>query len=617
MKQEKGPDFNKAQLEAVNHNKGPMMVLAGPGSGKTLVITHRTKTLIEKYKVEPSKILVITFTKAAAEEMKGRFQRLMGSSYVPVRFGTFHAVFFSILKHAYHYNASNIIREGDKQRIMQEIVEKQELDLEDTNEFVQDLLREISLVKGEMMDLAHYYPMNCGRDVFQNIFKEYNLALQRRKQIDFDDMLVYCYELLTARKDILRMWQQQFSYILIDEFQDINKVQYDIIRMLAKPEDNLFIVGDDDQSIYRFRGAKPEIMLQFEKVYPKAKKVFLDVNYRSTACIVETAAMVIKQNKKRFSKQIRTTNERGKAVALQEFENIKQQNEEVISLVKQYQEKGVALSQIAVLFRTNTQPRPLISKFMEYNIPFTMREQIPNIYEHWIARNIMAYFKLAMGQRDRSLFLQVANRPKRYLSRQVFDTQEISFERLKTFFDDKKWMIERLEQFEYDVQTMEDMAPYAAMNYIRKGIDYDSFLEEYAQYRHIKVEELYDILDELMEMAKPFNNYREWFAHVENYGQELEKQSHKNKEKKEEAVSFVTMHGSKGLEYEVVIILDANEGIIPHQKAVLEEDLEEERRMFYVAMTRAKKELYIFFSKERFHKECTMSRFVAELLSEE
>jgi len=609
------PKFNKAQKQAVEHNKGPMMVLAGPGAGKTLVITYRTKTLIEKYGVEPGKILVITFTKAAAEEMKARFQNIMDGKYVPVRFGTFHAVFFSILKHAYHYTASNIIRESEKKRILLEIVENMELDIEDLNEFIQDMENEISLVKGEMLSLEHYFPMNCAKDIFQKVYTRYNQALQRRKLIDFDDMLVYCYELLTQRPDILKMWQQQFQYILIDEFQDINKVQYDIIRLLARPNNNLFIVGDDDQSIYRFRGAKPEIMLQFEEVYPSAKKVLLDVNYRSTACIVETASMVIAHNKTRFPKNIRTDNERGQEVAIREFEDLKQQNEKIIEKVREYQKQGMPLSQIAVLFRTNMQPRALIGKFMEYNIPFCVREQIPNIYEHWIAKDIIAYIKLAQGKRDRSLFLKVANRPKRYLSRQIFDTQEISFERLRLFFEDKKWMQERLEQFEDDLSALSHMTPYAAINYIRKAIGYDEFLEEYAQFRHIKVEELYEILDELSDLAKPFQNYKEWFENMEQYALELEKQVKKKKDvQQEDAVAFVTMHGSKGLEYDIVFIVDVNEGIIPHQKAVLEEDIEEERRMFYVAMTRAKKELYIYFAKERFSKEFTMSRFLAELL---
>lgn len=608
------PSFNKAQQKAVNHKNGPMMVLAGPGSGKTFVITHRTKTLIERYQVDPGNILVITFTKAAAKEMKERFWKLMDEKYVPVHFGTFHAIFFTILKQAYRYDSSNIIREDEKKKILKSIVEELDIDIEDTNSFLEDIESEISLVKGERMSLEHYYPMNCAKDIFEKIYTRYQRCMEQRRRIDFDDMMVLCYELLSKRPDILKQWQRQFRYILIDEFQDISKVQYDLIQMLAKPENNLFIVGDDDQSIYGFRGAKPEIMHQFEKIYPDTEKVLLDVNYRSTACIVETAAMVIRNNKKRFPKRICTNNERGKEVAIREFVDVKQQNQKVIELVEHYHKNGMPYSDMAVLFRTNTQPRALIGTFLEYNIPICMKEQVPNIYKHWIAENITAYVKLALGHKERSLFLQVANRPNRFLSRQIFDTSEISFARLFQFYEEKPWMQKRLEKWEYDLEMLKNMSPFAAINFIRKGIGYDEYLAEYADYRHMKVGELYEILDELMEMAKPFRTYEDWFRHMAQYEEQLEKQQRAKQDKKEDGVSFATMHGSKGLEYEVVFIVDVNEGIIPHPKAVLEEDVEEERRMFYVAMTRAKKELYIYFTKKRWNKELTMSRFVAELL---
>ena len=550
--------------------------------------------------------------------MKQRFENLMGQSRIGVSFGTFHGIFFMILKRAYHFTSDNIITGEQRYQMMRDIISNYQLEYKDESEFIEGIFGEISKVKNNRIDINYYYSVQCGEEIFRKIFHDYQEGLKRKRLVDFDDMLTYTYELFRERKDILSAWQKKYKYILIDEFQDINRIQYEIIQMLALPENNLFIVGDDDQSIYQFRGAKPEIMLQFGEVYPSAKKVLLDINYRSTECIVRTAAMVIEHNKKRFPKNIRTENERGEEVNIREFENVKQQNEKVVSLVKDYQEKGVPLSEIAVLFRTNTQPRALIAQFMEANIPIRVKDQVPNIYEHWIAKNIIAYIKLAMGKRDRSLFLQVANRPKRYLSRQIFDTQEISFERLLTFFPDKKWMQERIEQWEYDLKTMEKMTPFAAINYIRRGIGYEEYLQEYAEYRHIKVEDLYDVLDELMDMAKPYRTYAEWFAHIENYARELEEQVKKKKEDEcEDAVEFVTMHGSKGLEYEVVFIVDVNEGIIPHQKATLEEDLEEERRMFYVAMTRAKKELYIYFSKERYEKEQEMSRFLAELLGEE
>lgn len=610
-------DFNKAQKEAIFHQKGPMLVLAGPGSGKTRVITERAKVLIEQYQVEPHKILVITFTKAAAEEMKERFKKRMGGVYAPVWFGTFHAIFFTILKHAYHYNSSNILREEQKKQFFREILQKLELEIEDENEFLGEIESEISLVKGEMISLEHYFPMNCSTEVFKTFFEEYNKKLQQYRLIDFDDMLVYCYELLSQRADILKMWQTQFEYILIDEFQDCNKIQYDIMRMLAKPENNLFIVGDDDQSIYRFRGARPEIMLKFQNDYSNAKKVLLDINYRSTKSIVEAAAKVIQKNKERFPKNIRTINEQGESVCIQSFENLLLENKKIVETVLAYKKAGILFSEMAVLFRTNTQPGALVEKLMEYNIPFRMKDNIPNIYDHWIARNIICYIKIALGNRERGLFLQIMNRPKRYISREYIDTTMVDFERLRTYYEDKDWMAERIDRLEYDLKIIKNLRPYTAIQYIRKGIGYEEYLVEYAAYRRIKSEELFDLLDEIQEASKEFETFEDWFLHIEKYGEELKEQIQKGKEQKEEAVTMSTMHSAKGLEYKVVIIVDVNEGIIPHRKAVLDADLEEERRMFYVAMTRAKRYLHIFYVKERYNKELEVSRFLSQLLPRE
>ena len=227
--------FHESQLQAIHHQEGPMMVLAGPGSGKTTVITHRVKYLVEQCGVEPGSILVITFTKAAAQEMRQRVEKLMEGRRLPVSFGTFHAVFFSILKRAYRYDASNIAREEQRTRIIRELVDKLRMDVEDEAEFTSQILTEISLVKGEMMNLDYYYSKNCSEELFKKLYQGYEKAMMDKGLLDFDDMLVLCYELFTQRKDILAAWQNKYRYILIDEFQDINRVQYEIVRMLAAP----------------------------------------------------------------------------------------------------------------------------------------------------------------------------------------------------------------------------------------------------------------------------------------------------------------------------------------------------------------------------------------------
>ena len=588
------------------------MVLAGPGSGKTLVITYRVKWLIENAGVHPSNILVITFTRAAAEEMKKRFFMFDGMENAPVTFGTFHSVFFMILRYAYRYTAANIIREDVKRRYIKEMTENMELEIEDENEFLSGIINEISYVKGEMMSLSYYHSNNCSDELFAQIYEGYEKRLREENLIDFDDMLVFCYELLKEREDIRTLWQNKFQHILIDEFQDINKVQYEIIRMLAGKGDHLFIVGDDDQSIYRFRGARPEIMLGFEEDYPEAKKVILNTNYRCSEEIVESAEHLISHNTKRFPKNMQAA--RGSKVPIT-FRNLKDAGEECTDILKGirfYYKKGIPLEDMAVIFRTNTQPRLLVGRLMEYNIPFQMRDVIPNIFDHWIARNILTYIKLAMGNRDRKLFLQVMNRPKRYISRSMITEAQVDLKKLKQQTFGKKWLYEKIDKLEMDLYLLRKMEPYAAIQYIRNGIGYEDYMNEYAQFRRMNPDDLEEVLNQIQESAKEYHSFEEWFAYIESYGEELRKQMEAGRQQKS-GVTLTTMHSSKGLEYEVVFVMDINEGVTPHKKAVKEADLEEERRLFYVAVTRAKTYLFLYSVKELYQKDAQISRYIGEL----
>lgn len=604
--------FNREQEEAITHKGGPLMVLAGPGSGKTLVITYRVKWLIENAGVHPSNILVITFTRAAAEEMKKRFFMFDGMENAPVTFGTFHSVFFMILRYAYRYTAANIIREDVKRRYIKEMTENMELEIEDENEFLSGIINEISYVKGEMMSLSYYHSNNCSDELFAQIYEGYEKRLREENLIDFDDMLVFCYELLKEREDIRTLWQNKFQHILIDEFQDINKVQYEIIRMLAGKGDHLFIVGDDDQSIYRFRGARPEIMLGFEEDYPEAKKVILNTNYRCSEEIVESAEHLISHNTKRFPKNMQAA--RGSKVPIT-FRNLKDAGEECTDILKGirfYYKKGIPLEDMAVIFRTNTQPRLLVGRLMEYNIPFQMRDVIPNIFDHWIARNILTYIKLAMGNRDRKLFLQVMNRPKRYISRSMITEPQVDLKKLKQQTFGKKWLYEKIDKLEMDLYLLRKMEPYAAIQYIRNGIGYEDYMNEYAQFRRMNPDDLEEVLNQIQESAKEYHSFEEWFAYIESYGEELRKQMEAGRQQKS-GVTLTTMHSSKGLEYEVVFVMDINEGVTPHKKAVKEADLEEERRLFYVAVTRAKTYLFLYSIKELYQKDAQISRYIGEL----
>ena len=607
--------FTKSQSMAVRHQDGPLLVLAGPGSGKTTVVTRRVQYLVQDCGIPPAFILVITFTKAAAGEMKERFLRLMGEEHTAVSFGTFHAVFFSILKLSYGFTAGNILREETRYQYLKETVERLRLEIDDENEFLTGISAEISLLKNERISPEHYFSKNCSEEIFRKIYEEFEERKRRARQIDFDDMLVYTWELLSQRPDILSAWQKKFRYILVDEFQDINQIQYDILKLLARPEDNLFIVGDDDQSIYRFRGAKPEIMLNFQKDYPGAGQVVLSDNFRSTKQIVEAAGQVIRWNQARFAKEIRARGGDGPPVKTLEFTDQQQECLYILRELQRASENGGKWSDTAVLYRTNTQPRLLIQKLMEFNVPFRVRDQMPNLFEHWIAKNLFCYIRLAMGSNLRRDLLPILNRPKRYMNRECLDDEVISWEHMLMYYEDKGYVCDRIDKLRYDLKMLGRMGPFAAISYIRHVIGYDDYLREYAQFRRMNEEDLLETAEELQESARPFKTYDEWFDYIEKYKEEMEQMRRQQKEVRD-GVQLATMHSSKGLEYERVFILDAAEGVTPYKKAVLDADLEEERRMFYVAMTRAKKELTVCYAKKQSSHEMKPSRFLKELRGE-
>lgn len=602
--------LNQSQQEAVSHGIGPMLVLAGPGSGKTTVITGRTRKLVEEMGVAPENILVITFTKAAATEMKNRFIRMCGGRDIGVNFGTFHAVFFKIIKYAYNYNSSNILGEDERTTIIRDIIRGMNLERDDERDFVENVAQEISKVKSERLNIGNYYSINCGREEFVKIYTDYGRKLEMSGKLDFDDMVLMCYELLVARKDILEFWQSRYEYVLIDEFQDINRLQYDTIRLLAAPQNNIFVVGDDDQSIYRFRGANPNIMLGFEKDYENCRKVLLDTNYRCGDLIVQGSLNLISNNKCRFNKEIKAVRS-GKPVAVREFASSREQNLNLVKDIAAEHKRGMPLHNMAVLYRTNIQPRSLAEVLMEYNIPFRMRDKTPNLFDHWIAINFFDYINIACGSGDRAAALRIINRPKRYIARDSFREKSITLDGLRELYDDKPYVVERIEKLKYDLQIIRKQTPLSAIRYIRRAVGYDEFLKEYSDMKGIRLEELMNIADEVEDSANGFTTFQEWYSHIHEYRDKLRESL---KADDTDRLQLMTFHGSKGLEFDRVYIIDVNEKITPYEKAVVPEDIEEERRMFYVAMTRAKDHLEILYTKERFGRQAEPSRFIGEML---
>lgn len=602
---------NPSQKRAIAHLSGPMMVLAGPGSGKTSVIVERTAYMIEKEGVDAASILVVTFSRAAAREMKERFLQFTGKTSTPVTFGTFHGIFYGILKQAYGFNANNILSEEEKYKLLHELILEYADNLADEKDFPEELSREISMVKGNRIELDHFYSSCCPDETFRQIYRGFTKRCRSNRKLDFDDMLLYCYELFTQREDILTAWQKKFRYILVDEFQDINLLQYDIIRMLAKPENNLFIVGDDDQSIYHFRGAKPEIMLNFTRDYKEAQTVLLDVNYRCSGNILNTSLTLIDHNKKRYAKKLRTPNETGEAVKCLGFSNPHEEYMEIAAKLKQRMEKSEDITDTALLLRTNQEAEGMVRALMERQIPFHMKEKLPNLFSHWICRDLLAYMHLANGDTERRYFVQIMNRPNRFISRDALDKPGISFEELQEYYKDKDWMCDRITTLQTHLRILKGLAPYGAVNFIRCGIGYEEYLREYAQYRKIKPEELMEILDRIWESAKGMKSLSQWEKYIQDYTEKLEEQARRQEEQKE-GVLLSTLHGVKGLQFSNVYILNVNEGSIPYRKAVLETAVEEERRLFYVGLTRAKKKLTICYVNAQYEKKREPSRFIKE-----
>ena len=615
--------LNRGQDEAIKHGNGPCMVLAPPGSGKTLIVTERTRYLIEESGVRPDQILVITFTRYAAREMKERFERLTAGKNYPVTFGTFHSIFYGILKCAYGIGANNLMSEKESSVLLQEVLDQTNIEstpeVEDEEELVRELLREVGMVKNGLYHLKDFHSKYLTQDEFAEVFRSYEHQKKELKKFDFDDMLVQCYALFRKKPEILQGWQKRFQYILIDEFQDINRVQYEVIRMLAAPRYNLFVVGDDDQSIYGFRGAKPELMLYMKQEFPSLRTISLTVNYRSTEFITGAAARVILHNDTRFYKRVQSFRGRGQNVHVQEVLDEQEEAQYVTEEIQKKLDQGIKPGEIAVLFRAAVQARMISEILSEHRIPFEMRDYVTNFYRHFIVKDMMAYLQLAAGKRDRSLFLTICNRPLRYLARNSMENRQVNFEDLRKFYCDKDWMLDIIDQFDVDVRMMKNMAPYAAIQYIRKKIGYDDFLKEYAEKHQISWKQLMDVMAELEERSKNFKSYDEWEIHIAKYTQELEEQqakARKIKGERENKVQQMTIHSAKGLEFEDVFVIHANEGEIPHQKAEKKDEIEEERRLFYVALTRAKNNLCISYITQKNGNSIKPSRFVEELLGQ-
>lgn len=588
-----------------------MLVLAGPGSGKTFVITRRIRSLIEEKKIPPEQILVLTFTRAAAGEMRQRFHALTEQKGYPVNFGTFHAVYYHILKSAYHYTNNPILTEKEKRELLrtawlQTAGESRGQLLEEARE--EQLLGEISCLKNLGKAPEAYDGLSLEKEVFGQFYARYSALLKERGKLDFDDMASACLRLLQTQPRILQGWQEKFRYILIDEFQDVNPVQYAAIRLIAEPRNNLFAVGDDDQSIYAFRGSDPSIMLGFPTDYPKAEQVVLHQNYRCRPAILQMAGRLIGANRNRFPKEIKAEREAdGSRVAIRGFVTRTEQCETLAREMGNIWRKEGEGS-VAAIVRTNTDASFLAEALARNKIPFHMKEKAVSIYADPVCQDLLAYLKFAKAGRKRADFFRIMNKPVRYLARAACGQDTVSLEQLRQYYGEKGYMQQNLQRLETDLGRLMRMDLYAAVHYIRHGMGYEEFLKQQAAEQGRSYAELREKADGFAQCVRGFSSLDALCDHIAAYEAQLARKAQEKTE--EHGVRILTMHGAKGLEFAHVYLPDCNEGIVPHKKSMQGTEVEEERRMFYVAMTRARERLTLAYVKGDAQNPGFPSRFL-------
>lgn len=616
--------LNINQAQAVAHIDGPCMVLAGPGSGKTRIISQRIVSMVLDHDIPPTRILAISFTKASSLEMKkrtlayGKDDRLN-----KVSFGTFHSSFFRILRRYAGVSLEDLLLDLDRFKLVRSILKYLKISNYNDDD-VLDLLNEISLVKNELVDYRDYDSKSFEQEIFQKAYRLYEDEKKRHGKIDFDDMLIQAYDLLNNDPAILSIVRQVFKYILIDEFQDINRVQFELIRLIAGQENNLFVVGDEDQSIYGFRGARPDFMLEFDQYFPSARHILLDTNYRSSKDIVDLSLGLIKKNKKRHPKDLKAfskdparisyiypkdTDDEARLVADQIFDRVGSQ-------------KGADYGDFAVIYRTNRQARAFVDAFMDKRIPFILKDAPKTIYDHWVSLDIIAYLRIAMEIGSGGDWARVINKPFRYISKKSLAKAEASMDFLDCLLNDediKDFQKKNLEDLYIDLNYVRGLSPQYGISYIRTTLDYDRYILDYCHERRIKSQQIVEILDELEAAAGPYRTILDFFKHIDQVREEVKKNADKTAGSSlatsaDKGVVLTTMHSSKGLEFDNVYIVGVNEGIVPYQLGDDSKlDIEEERRLLYVAITRAKRVLVISSPLKRFGKKIGQSQFLKEL----
>ena len=614
-------DLNKEQQKAVLETEGPLLILAGAGSGKTRVLTTKVAYLIEEVGISPYNILAITFTNKAAKEMSNRLYRLIGDKAKNVQVSTFHSFGVKILRENFKYLGYDknfiIMDSEDSISVIKKILKEKGIDPKIYNPNA--IKNKISSCKNEMMSPKDYekYVASDFEKIVLLVYELYEDTLKKNNSIDFDDLLLLPIKLFRENPNILQNYQERFQYILIDEYQDTNEAQYILTKMISAKYRNICCVGDVDQSIYSFRGANYKNILNFEKDYKDAKTIKLEQNYRSTTNILDAANDVIKNNKERKDKKLWSDKGTGEKITYYRAFNGIDEAQYVAREIKNLINNGIEYENIAVLYRTNSQSHVIEEEFLKNKIPYKIVGGI-GFYSRKEIKDVLAYLRLIYNEKDNISLLRVINTPKRGVgSKTISNLIEKANNEGKSIYEvivsgkelEFKNIIEKLKKFSESLTITELVDKILDITGIRKEYESDKTLES-----DIRLENL----EELKTVTRTFEE-KEGIVSLEDFLYEVSLVSDVNEyDEDKNRVSLMTVHSVKGLEFDYVFITGLEEGIFPHMNSLMNNsDLEEERRLCYVAITRAKEKLYLVNARLRmmFGHDCTNlpSRFIGEI----
>lgn len=618
---ELGVSLNKVQKQAVLHTEGPLLLLASPGSGKTTTTIMRIGYLIEEKGVTPSRIKAVTFSRASASDMRDRFKRFFpdqGGNCVD--FSTIHSLAFEVVREFFgKRKVSYQIIEGkndlagpfQKKQILKNLFKKCNNETISEDQY-EDLTTYISFIKNKLVPVRDWGKVKCDVPNAQRILTEYEQVKKRNRFVDFDDMLTIANKAFETDSDLLKKYQQRYDYILTDESQDTSLVQHAIIEKLVKPHQNLYVVADDDQSIYGWRAAEPQYLLNFKQVYPNAVILMMEQNYRSSKEIVEAANQFIKQNKQRYDKNMFTENPPNKPIAIKILADFRFQAKyvvEEISKLQNYQEA-------AVLFRNKSSSIILVNEFDRAGIPFYIKDYDNRFFSHWVVKDILNFMRMSFTDKRPDILEQIHTKLDLYITReQLAELKRLNHNR--SIFDQllkisDSYRAKQIKVCQQTFQTMRGMSPLAAITTIRGALGYDKAIEKMAQNLNFNKEKLMGILFTLEAIAAPLKTMEEFAKRLTH----LEAAINASKFKKgENVVTFSTLHSSKGLEFKNVYMVDLIQGVIPADEDLNGPDdlLEEAVRLFYVGMTRAESNLELLSYKKQFGHRVQPSQFVYDV----